>query len=464
MGSGRSDGAAASGSSSNSTCSKLVSFYLFNSTWGPREEEEALKIVYFWPEGVSLDNQLRRVGLVEGVIRFMTKFSREAAQSLHTQRERTVFLEVEPNFWLCLAVSLPWIRRPATTANGSTVVGSGEVIEFRPEEVADAVLLALLRRAYDMFCLFHGGLVRTLERSSGDRKMLSEWLDHFYSRYLGTLSVERADIVSEWGGIQYLALGAPEFLRVQSLVNRVESSMAIVRHTLFIQAGQLVWSGAGRETTRFLLHYLTTTLLPSLPAHPRPSAVGTFILGGEDNDTPPVVYIGEDTFHLVVFHALNSTLCLLVNRLPANASFYADFANSVGPALANLSADLTHAVVKKVGVGPATSGGGGGDLNRFLYFNASNMAVTQASSASSQEDSREKLVKLAADLVADLRRLGQTEGEVSAKLATEDWLVVQVAGARTIIVLLHEKNLNLMEVAEEVAKLKKSSFDNICML
>jgi hypothetical protein len=32
------------------------------------------------------------------------------------------------------------------------------------------------------------------------------------------------------------------------------------------------------------------------------------------------------------------------------------------------------------------------------------------------------------------------------------------------VVLLHEKNLNLMEVGEEVARLKKASFDNICML
>ena len=75
------------------------------------------------------------------------------------------------------------------------------------------------------------------------------------------------------------------------------------------------------------------------------------------------------------------------------------------------------------------------------------------------------MVRLAADLAADLRRTGQTEAEVTAKLAaSEEWVVLQLVGARTIIVLLHERNLNLMEVAEEVARLKKASFDNICML
>jgi hypothetical protein len=228
---GRPDGGTASTPGTSSSCPKLVSFYLFNSTWGPREEDEHQKIVYFYPPETELRQQLQRVGLVEGVTRFMTKFSRAAAQSLHTQRERTVFLEVEPDYWLCLAVSLPWIRRPA--AGGCSAAGAGEVIEFRPEEVADSVLLALLRRAYDMFCLFNGGLAKALERSGGERPMLSRWLEHFYSRYLGgSLGVERADVGSEWGGIQYLALAAPEFLRVQSLVNRVEAGMAIVRHSV----------------------------------------------------------------------------------------------------------------------------------------------------------------------------------------------------------------------------------------
>jgi hypothetical protein len=232
------DGGATSPACGSSSCAtKLVSFYVFNSTWGPREEEEAQKIVYFWPEGVSQDGQLRRIGLVEGVTRFMTKFSHQAAQSLHTQRERTVFLEAEPDFWLCLAVSLPWVRRPA--AAGSSSATSGDIIEFRPEEVSDSTLLALLRQAHDMFCLFHGGLVSALKRSGGDRGMLTRWLDHFYSRYLAALTLDRADIVSEWGGIQYLALGAPEFLRVQSLVNRVEASMPIVRDELAISENSL---------------------------------------------------------------------------------------------------------------------------------------------------------------------------------------------------------------------------------
>ena len=53
---------------------------------------------------------------------------------------------------------------------------------------------------------------------------------------------------------------------------------------------------------------------------------------------------------------------------------------------------------------------------------------------------------------------------MTANLNTDQWLVVRVAGVRTVIVILNQKNLNLMEVSEEVARLDKSSFGRICML
>ncbi len=95
----------------------------------------------------------------------------------------------------------------------------------------------------------------------------------------------------------------------------------------------------------------------------------------------------------------------------------------------------------------------------FIYFNAANLAIK-----STVIEGQEKLIKIGADFVEDLRNSGFSEGEIMAKTWSEEWVVVQVAGARTIIVLLHDKNLNLMEVAEEVSRLEKNRFDSICML
>jgi len=105
-----------------------------------------------------------------------------------------------------------------------------------------------------------------------------------------------------------------------------------------------------------------------------------------------------------------------------------------------------------------TSGGGGGAGQevRFLYFNAANYAVK-----STVEAGQESLVSLAGELAGEL---GPAGGEVTAKLSSDQWLVVRVAGVRTVIVILQQKNLNLMEVAEEIQQLDKSSFAKICLL
>ena len=208
---------------SKSKCSpvRIGSLYLFNSSWGPEEGKEEKKIVYFWPQETEVDTKLKKIGLVEGVITFSGKFSSAPASSLHTLKERTVFVEVEPEFWLCISVTLPSARKQGKD--------TGEVIEFYPEEVSDEVLLSLIRRSHEMFSLFHSSLTAALTRCGGNKLTLRELVDHFYSRYLATLRVENGDITAVWGGMQYLALNALDFLRIQSFINRIQSDMEIIR-------------------------------------------------------------------------------------------------------------------------------------------------------------------------------------------------------------------------------------------
>ena len=236
---------------------KIVNFFLFNSMWGPKEGEEEKKIVYFWPDDVSLDNKLKKIGLVEGVTNFATKFSSLPAHSLHTLKERLVYHEVEKNYWLCISVSVPNTRKQNKD--------SGDVIEFYPEDVSDEVLKSILRRSYKMFCLFHSGLNASLMgRCGGAITVFSELIDHFFSRYLATLNVERGDITYIWGGLQYLAVEMLDFLRVQSIINRLKKEQLIVSKCLFLQSGQLVWSDVDPEMTKLLVQYLSTTILTSL--------------------------------------------------------------------------------------------------------------------------------------------------------------------------------------------------------
>jgi len=434
---------------------KLTKFFLFNTTWGPREGEEDKKIVFFWPPETEINEQVRTVGLIEAVVRFGQTFSGRPSESLHTQRTRSVWRQLEDNFLLCFTVSVPWAKKPAKD-------GGAEVVEYKPDEVSDRVLLGILDRAQQMFSLFSGGLPHLLATSRGDRDLVRERVRHFYTRYLASVKLEASSVLDMWGGVQYLPLDTEPFLRVQTLVNRAAVEFPEVSSCLFLHQGQLVWSEIDPDTTRLLVHYLSTTLLPSLPtlAGPPPGSAhqGRFLVPGggpaadQTVEAVPVVHLGPgETRHLVVFHAVTSTLCLLLPAAPAT-QFYPRYSDYMGPLLSDLSADLTHLWVSN---NPATAAGTG-DSVRFIYYNGANFAVK-----STVEAGNESLVNLAAELTADLPASG---GEVTGKLSSDQWLVVRVAGARTVIILLAVKNLNLLEVSEEVAKLDKSSFAKICLL
>jgi len=419
---------------------KILNFYLFNSSWGPREGEEEKKIVYFWPKEYDLDSKLKKIGLVEGVVTFSNKFSSSPAHSLHTLKERTVFFEAEPNYWLCLSIAVPNVRRQAKD--------SGEIIEFYPEDADDDVLLAICRKSYRMFCLFHSSLTSALERCEGNRPLFSDLVNHFFSRYLSTLNVEKEDVTTVWGGIQYLALNAKDFLTVQSLINRMELQFDNISKSLFLQSGQLVWSGVEPGVTKLLVQYLSTTILPLIPSLPR-QLDGAFPVG---EDKLPVIYIGEKSFYLSVFHAINTTICLLLHATPKK-SFFNDFKETLGREVGNLSADLTHDYISKPGSAAPLDG------VSFLYFNAANLALKSV-----VEDGQDRLIKVGADFLTDLGRQGDKYGEVMVKMSTDEWVVVQLAGPRIILQLFQDKNLNLIEVADAVSRLEKTSFDSICML
>ena len=69
--------------------------------------------------------QVRTVGLIEAVVRFGQTFSGRPSESLHTQRTRSVWRQLEDNFLLCFTVSVPWAKKPAKD-------GGAEVMKYKP--------------------------------------------------------------------------------------------------------------------------------------------------------------------------------------------------------------------------------------------------------------------------------------------------------------------------------------------
>jgi len=237
---------------SNRNTISLINFFVFNSTYGPSEGEEHKKILYFYPTDEDLDNKIRSVGLCEAVVTFTTTFTEKQCQSIHTQKTRQLFYQPEKDFWLIMTVSIPSSPK---TKDGQ------QYTEYHEEDVQDNVMEAVLQQAYRMFRLFMGSFYHILE--TGSLQGLKQRLEHFFSRYLVTLSLGQSDLLDIFNGITFLPLDRNTYLRIQCFVNALEANFSCIRHTVFMYNDSLVWSGLEQDDMRVLFRYLTTTLFPT---------------------------------------------------------------------------------------------------------------------------------------------------------------------------------------------------------
>ncbi|GAU98075.1 hypothetical protein RvY_09271 [Ramazzottius varieornatus] len=80
----------------------LASFCIFNSTLGPKEGEESKKILLYFPSDVIMDAQIRHVGLLEAVTKFVSSFSDKNCGSMQTSQQLHVTYQPEEDFWMAM--------------------------------------------------------------------------------------------------------------------------------------------------------------------------------------------------------------------------------------------------------------------------------------------------------------------------------------------------------------------------
>ena len=121
--------------------SKFQRFFIFNSSWGPTEDTENEKIVFFYPED---DENLhcKHVGLIEALITFMTVFSEQPANVQHNMKTKTVFKNIH-GFCMVLSVAAPYRVKH--------VNGEMKDTTYLSEKLHDNVLQAVLQRTYELF-------------------------------------------------------------------------------------------------------------------------------------------------------------------------------------------------------------------------------------------------------------------------------------------------------------------------
>ncbi|KAK3738728.1 hypothetical protein QZH41_018103 [Actinostola sp. cb2023] len=469
----------------------LVSFFVFNSSFGPKEGMEHEKIILYIPTEEDIDRKIRNIGLCEALIKFTETFAPiKPCESLHTQKMRQTFYQPEPEYWMVMTSSIPFSEK---------IVKDGKkVIEYHDEDLLDSILDAVLKQAYKMFRLFNGPFSYLFDTYNVEA--LRKRSEYFFIHYLQTLNFSNFDVLDVFSGmymyvqywkepgmsrtktfirIQFLPLDKNMFLKVQCFVNLVEHTFLQVKYTAFLYSDKLVWSGLEQEDMRILFKYLVTSLFPStidaeLGDHSKSSQGyvvvqpkshhGRFITGPaelKDIPTPrkpPRVFVNTDSEQqellLVCYKALDATICLLISAPPPNLDFYKKLDSFIGPQLTNLANIICEQTAKK-------------SLNseqqyRYIYFNHMNLA--QKSSIHNRKSSGSgiapEIMRLMADISADFKSF-QEDGETYVKTMTDCWVVGRKSDQREFFVILNQKSANLIEINEEVKRLSTTHFNNI---
>nr|XP_009450766.3 vacuolar fusion protein CCZ1 homolog B isoform X1 [Pan troglodytes] len=400
----------------------LLSFFIYNPRFGPREGEEENKILFYHPNEVEKNEKIRNVGLCEAIVQFTRTFSpSKPAKSLHTQKNRQFFNEPEENFWMVMVVRNPIIEKQSKDGK--------PVIEYQEEELLDKVYSSVLRQCYSMYKLFNGTFLKAME--DGGVKLLKERLEKFFHRYLQTLHLQSCDLLDIFGGISFFPLDKMTYLKIQSFINRMEESLNIVKYTAFLYNDQLIWSGLEQDDMRILYKYLTTSLFPR---HIEPEA-------------------------------MSAAVCFMIDAsIHPTLDFCRRLDSIVGPQLTVLASDICE----QFNINKRMSGSEKEPQFKFIYFNHMNLAEKSTvhmrkTPSVSLTSVHPDLMKILGDINSDFTRVDEDE-EIIVKAMSDYWVVGKKSDRRELYVILNQKNANLIEVNEEVKKLCATQFNNIFFL
>uniref|UniRef100_A0A3B3S5L2 CCZ1 homolog, vacuolar protein trafficking and biogenesis associated n=1 Tax=Paramormyrops kingsleyae TaxID=1676925 RepID=A0A3B3S5L2_9TELE len=430
----------------------LLSFFIYNPKFGPREGEEEKKILFYHPSEVEKNEKIRNVGLCEAIVQFTRTFCpSKPAKSLHTQKNRQFFFEPEENFWIVMVLSAVLLNSAALT---------------HVRALNDNVYGAVLQQCYSMYKLFNGTFGRAME--AGAVELLTQKLEKFFYRYLQTLHLQSCDLLDVFGGISFFPLDKMTYLKIQSFVNR---------------------GWRKQDDMRILYKYLTTSLFPrhsepelagrDSPLRPEVAGnllhYGRFLTGPTNLKDPdakfrfPRIFVnssdGYEELHLIVYKACIEGLphCPAASE-ELGREFCEQLDGLVGPQLTLLASDICE----QYNINRRISGPEKEPQFKFIYFNHMNLAekstIHMRKTASvSLTSVHPDLMKILGDIHADFVRVDEDE-EIIVKAMTDYWVVGKKSDQRELYVILNQKNANLIEVNEEVKRLCATQFNNIFFL
>lgn len=456
----------------------ILNFFVFNSSFCDREDEEYNKIFYFYPEDTDVNTKIRSVGLCEAVIKFTETFGCNTCEALHTQKTKQIFLEPEPGFWMVMTLNVPNQQK---TRDGQLFT------EYYADEIQDHVYQSLLLKCYRMFTLMNGTMQNFVSIKKDGATLLKKSLSNFFDSYLISFKSSDADLLDIFQGIHFLPLERYSFLKILCFINQIEEKFSYIKYSIFLYNDQLVWSGLEPEDMQVLYQHLSLCLIPSFidselkggvysPSRISPMGSGVhfgrFMTGPKNAEdvsglsSTPKIFLnsGKTCCHLIAYRALNATYCLLLDDGTAlDLELFKNLDAEIGPQLSSLASEIGEQYSKTM----AHMNNEQPTKFMYMYFNHMNLAEKTTMHSDMKKNGHSlipsDIMKLFADIYSDLSKM-KDFGEIIGKTLSDCWIVGKMCDERELYVVLQQKNANIVDVNDELKKLSASHFQSIFIM
>ncbi|XP_058833549.1 vacuolar fusion protein CCZ1 homolog [Topomyia yanbarensis] len=419
----------------------LRSFFIFNSSFGPKEGEEEKKILFYHPQETDIDSKVKDVGLCEAIIKFSSTFTTdESVQALHTQKTCQLYHQPEPGFWMVMILNVPFERKSRD---------SGDYNEYHGDDIHDIVYRAVLKHSYRLFHLFNGTFESNLagEDLSAVANLIGH-LEEFYGKYILQLKLKDCDVLDALGSVQYLPLNQLLFLRVQNFINMIEATFEPIKQCIFLYDEHIIWSGINPTDLYTIYEYLNGSMFSNSPGQERSRKIHIKIAGQ------------DKAFNFMVCRKVQHiTLCLFLEPVENEQALYHELNAVINPQLTSISSDITQHLSQQSCLENGSSKDDCSSTPKFIFFNELNLHHRGTVRLGIQKKYQSggsiphDVMNLIVDLLNDSRKNNCNIVEETILKTHEDfWVVKRSCNSRHVFIVLN-KSSTLIDVSEETKRI-----------
>ncbi|KAI7894332.1 uncharacterized protein EV154DRAFT_415441 [Mucor mucedo] len=208
----------------------LSYFCVYNPSLGQSEENTKDQILYYTAKKVvPADVKMKQIGLAQALVNFTSTFSpSHPTQNVHSQKNRMIFLQPEPGFWIHMCVELGVSRKQIKDSKGKEKL----VTEYLDSQLNDKALEAVLKIGYEQFKLLNGTFTYLLFGDSVEKptrqrtRALMHAIEEFFSEWIWKWDFDRLDTMcftAVFNGVPVQPVLRNNYLRVNELDKAVQT-------------------------------------------------------------------------------------------------------------------------------------------------------------------------------------------------------------------------------------------------